>query len=381
MIYLDYAATTPMSPQALKIYEQVASSYFGNANSLHDAGSEAEQLLSASAKGLSSLIGAQPKDMHFTSGATEGNFLGIMALLSSTEGDHIITSRMEHSSVSNVFDHLESKGYRVSRIGVDENGFYDTEELKQEITKDTCLASLQLVNSEIGVIQDLRNISGILKSAGILLHTDAVQAFGRLELKVEELGVDALTISAHKFYGPKGTGALYLDHRIDWQPVMPVSPGRRKLKEGTPDVPAIVAMLTAAKEVYEDREEEQQRLKDFSNGLKKQLHSLPYEVIIEADHDQTVPNIMGIRFPGMEGQFLMLECNQAGMGISTGSACKVGSEEPSIAMKALKRSTQEAQQFVRLSFGRATKKNVIPEIVEKLNVILNRHFEKVKEHH
>jgi cysteine desulfurase len=288
---------------------------------------------------------------------------------------------MEHSSVSNVFDHLEKNGYRVSRLGVDEKGFYDTKELKQMINKDTCLASLQLVNSEIGVIQDLSELSQILRSHDILLHTDAVQAFGRLELNVEELGVDALTISAHKFYGPKGTGALYLDHRVDWKPVMPVSSGRRKLKEGTPDVPGIVAMLTAAKEVCSEREAEQQRLKELSHELKNQIRSLPYEVIFEADHEQTVPNILGMRFPGMEGQFLMLECNQAGMGISTGSACKVGSEEPSVAMKALKRNAQEAQQFVRLSFGRGTKKDVIPEIVEKLNVILNRHFEKVKEHH
>ncbi|MFN1835060.1 IscS subfamily cysteine desulfurase [Balneola sp. MJW-20] len=380
MIYLDYAATTPMSAQAKKIYEQVATTYYGNANSLHDPGSDAKQLLNASASTLADLVHADPLEIHFTSSATEANYLGIMALLSAKEGNHIITSVMEHSSVANVFDHLERQGYIVSRINVDDKGRLDMDHLKREIRKDTVMASIQYVNSELGVIQDIEQISDILNNAGVLIHTDAVQAFGRLPLDTGKLNIHGLTISGHKFYGPKGVGALYISNKADWKPVMPVSPGKRKLKEGTADVPSIVSMVTAAKEIQADMLNEQARISEFSKLLSDELRRLPYEMIIESDHDQKVPNILGLRFPGIEGQYLMLECNQSGMAISTGSACNIGSEEPSTTMKALNRSAQEAQQFVRLSFGLGSKKEQIPEIVQKMNVILKRHFNKVKEH-
>lgn len=380
MIYLDYAATTPMSSQSRQIFDQVAETYYGNANSLHDAGSEARQLLDASAATLAKLINAEPGEIHFTSGATEANYLGIMALLSAVKGDHLITSTVEHSSVSNVFHFLEEKGYSVSRIGVDQNGLLDLEQLKKMIRPTTAMASIQFVNSELGVIQNIREISEILNSEGILFHTDAVQAFGRLPINVGETGPDALSISGHKFYGPKGVGALYISNKVDWKPVLPVSPGKRKLREGTADVPSIVSMLSAAKEIHSDMKKEQKRITEFRNDLLDAFQQLPYEMHIEADHDKKVPNILGVRFPGIEGQYLMLECNQSGLAISTGSACIAGSEEPSVTMKALGRSTQEAQQFVRLSFGRDSKKEQIPEIVQKMNVILNRHFSKIKEH-
>lgn len=380
MIYLDYAATTPMSSQSRQIFDQVAETYYGNANSLHDAGSEARQLLEASHINLAKLINAGSGEIHFTSGATEANYLGIMALLSAGKGDHIITSSVEHSSVSNVFRHLEVKGYSVSRIGVDQNGMLDLKQLKKEIRPGTALASIQYVNSELGVIQDINEISEILHSKGVLFHSDAVQAFGRLPVDVERSGLDGLSVSGHKFYGPKGVGALYISNEVDWEPVIPVSPGKRKLRDGTADVPSIVSMLSAAKEIHADMKQEQKRITEFRDLLIHSFEELPYEVIIEADHDKTVPNILGLRFPGIEGQYLMLECNQAGLAISTGSACKAGSEEPSVTMKALGRSAQEAQQFVRLSFGRDSKKEQIPEIVQKMNVILERHFSKIKEH-
>ncbi|MAO66393.1 MAG: cysteine desulfurase [Balneola sp.] len=380
MIYLDHAATTPISDKALEVYLNVARHYFGNPSSMHDEGSSAEQILEASKKTLAVTLNARPKDVFFTSGASESSFLAIYSLLKARDGKHIITTPIEHSSVRNIFIKLEREGYEVSTVSVDEFGQVDLGELRSLVREDTALASVQHVNSEIGTIQDLEAIGKFLHSKNILLHSDCVQSFGRIPLNINSLNVDALSISGHKIYGPKGVGAVWMNPKANWKPVFPDSDNQHKFKPGTSDVPSIAAFATAAKQVTQNSPKEQERIGSFRKKLITELQQLPFECEILEHAEHKVPNILGLRFPGMEGQFLMLECNQAGLAISTGSACQVGSEKPNKTMTAIGKSEQEAREFIRLSFGKENSEEQISQIIQKMNVILERHFQKVNHH-
>jgi cysteine desulfurase len=377
MIYLDHAATTPISDKALEVYLNVAKHYFGNASSMHDEGSSAEQILEAAKKTVAITLNARPKDIFFTSGASESSFLAIYSLLNARDGNHIITTDIEHSSVRNIFQKLQFEGYDVSTVSVDRFGRIDFEDLKSLVRDDTVLASIQHVNSEIGTVQDLGMIGEFLHSKNVLFHSDCVQSFGRIPLDINALNVDAISISGHKIYGPKGVGAVWMNPKENWKPVFPDSDNQNKFKPGTSDVPSIAAFATAAKNITQNSPKEQERISSFRNELISELEQLPFECEIIAHPAHNVPNILGLRFPGMEGQFLMLEANQAGLAISTGSACQVGSEKPNKTMTAIGKSEQESREFVRLSFGRKNSVDQISQIIQKMNVILDRHFQKV----
>lgn len=377
MIYLDHAATTPMSRKALEVYVNVAKHYFGNASSLHDEGSAAKQVLQASAKTIALTLNARPKDIFFTSGATEGNNLAINSLLKAKSGKHIITTEVEHSSVRNVFLKLESEGYEITKLSVDEFGQVSLDQLEDSIRNETALVSIQHVNPEIGAIQEIQELGALLHKKKIPLHSDCVQSYGRLPLDVEALNVDAMTISSHKIYGPKGAGAVWVNPKAEWRPVFPDQDNTSRFRPGTADVASIAAFATAAKETTSDMEAEQERVRVFKDKLLSEINTMGFEVKLEGGSRQSVPNIMGLRFPGMEGQFMMLECNQAGLAISTGSACQAGSDKPNNTMMALGKNEQEAREFIRLSFGKENEELQIPLIIEKMSGILKRHFDKV----
>lgn len=381
MIYLDYAATTPLSKKAGEVFTHVASQYFGNASSLHDVGSSAKQIFEASAKAIAQVINANGKDVYFTSGASEANFLAIQALLDGCKkkGKHLITTKIEHASVKDVFEKLESQGFEVTWLGTNERGEILLEELKSSVREDTILVSIQHANSEIGTIQNLKEMGAFLKEEDILLHTDAVQTFGKIAIDVAGLNIDALSVSAHKIYGPKGIGAVWLNPDAEWIPFFEDHSQTKKLKTGTDNVPGAASFATATKEIVAGMAAETQRLKELRTSFLSQLNQLEHSVVVEGESPNQLPNIIGLRYPGMEGQFLMLECNQAGLAISTGSACQVGSEEPNRTMKALGRSDEEAREFVRISFGQFVKEDHLKEIIDKIDTILTRHFRKVRQ--
>ncbi len=380
MIYLDYAATTPISDKALEVYVNVAKHYFGNASSLHDTGSSAKQIKEASAKTIAKALNAEAKDLHFTSGASESNFLAIKALLDGCKsgGKHIITSAIEHASVRDVFGKLEQEGYKISWLGVDKTGIVQIEELKKLLSEETVLVSIQHINSEIGTIQPIKEIGKFLKSKGVLFHSDAVQSFGKIAVDVQDLTIDALSVSAHKIYGPKGVGAVWMDPEAEWNPFLDEPQQKKKLKTGTDNVPGIAAFATAAKESTADLTNEFLRVTNIKSEFVRKLSALDHTFVIEGNSGNESPFILGLRFPGIEGQYFMLECNQAGLAISTGSACQVGSEKPNRTMKALGRSDEEAREFVRFSFGKNVKEDHLDEIVGKIDTILKRHFNKVR---
>ena len=258
MIYLDYAATTPISDKALEVYARVAKNFYGNTSSLHDVGSSAKQIKEASAKIIATLLNAEAKDIHFTSGASESNFLGIQALVDATsgKGKHIITTKIEHSSVVQVFKKLEQNGYTVSWLDVNEFGKIEPNEVKKSVRGDTILVSIQHINSEIGTIQPIKEIGAFLKEKNILFHTDAVQSLGKILVDVKEMGIDALSVSAHKIYGPKGVGAVWINPEREWVPFFADIHQTKRLKTGTVNVPGIAAFAATVKEGFEEMEAE-----------------------------------------------------------------------------------------------------------------------------
>lgn len=379
MIYLDFAATTPIHPQVLDVYSQVASRYFGNASSLHDEGSSAKQIIDASTKVIATALNGSPKGITFTSGATESNYLAIQALLDGRSDDRkeIISSKMEHSSVINVLERLAEQGYSIQWVNIHSDGRIDMQHLEELLSEKTALLSIQHINSELGVIQPIEEIGRILVGSGVLFHSDCVQSFGKIPIDVDAWNLDAISISAHKIYGPKGIGAVWVNPDTEWKPLFEDPNQRKSIRFGTANTPGIAAFAAAVKMMVSNQSSELKRLSSLRSNMIQGLIKTGHTIVVEGSENHQSPYILGIRFPGLEGQFLMLECSQAGLAISTGSACQVGSEAPNRSMKAIGRSDEEARQFVRLSFGLDVKEHHIPEIIEKIDIILKRHFSKV----
>ena len=380
MIYLDYAATTPMSEQALTTYMKVAREYYGNASSLHEEGSRAQQIVTASKQVIAQSLGASDRHLHFVSGATEGNFLAIYSLLESVKKqdssmNHILCSPIEHDSVLRVMKRLKAEGWVVEYLPLLADGRVCIDQLKERLTTSTSLIAVQLVNSELGTFEPVKEIAEIARKMDIKVHCDAVQAFGKIPIDVQALGVHSLSISAHKIYGPQGIGAVWLSPNVQWNEFFPSS-SSKKFRPGTLAVPSIAAFAAASREAIDEMDAEFVRMQHLREAWVKALHDMSNPPIIEGAEGTShqSPYILGLRFPGIEGQYLMLKCDQAGVGISTGSACQSGMDETNVSMKALGKNEQEAREFVRISFGKDHYVEEIPHIIEEIRTIVDRHY-------
>ncbi|WP_439097799.1 IscS subfamily cysteine desulfurase [Gottfriedia luciferensis] len=376
LIYLDYAATTPMSEEAIETFVTASKNYFGNERSLHDIGSKASLLLEACRKQLAGFINASPASIYFTSGGTESNLIAIQTLLKSTKkvGKHILTTTLEHSSISNYLKVLEEQGYEVSYLPVTNSGIISLEVIENAIREDTVLGIFQHVNSEIGAIQPINEIANLFNSSNILLHCDCVQSFGKIAIDVSKYEISSLSISGHKLYGPKGIGALYLNPKLTCQPIYPGTSHESGIRPGTVNVPAIASFVTATGHIIKNQDEEQKRCHYLKNVLKSQLQDVQHLVKFEGSDGECIPNIIGMRIIGLEGQFVMLECNRHQFAISTGSACAIGMQKPSETMLAIGRDPHEAKQFFRVSVGKQTTKEDLVKFSSVLKLIINQNF-------
>ncbi|HDX9588977.1 TPA: IscS subfamily cysteine desulfurase [Bacillus pseudomycoides] len=354
MIYMDYAATTPMSKEALETYTKAAEHYFGNEQSLHDIGGTASSLLQSCRQTLATMIGGKEQGVFFTSGGSESNYLAIQSLLNTQGGKHIITTPIEHASIRNYFRLLQKQGYEITEIPVDSFGMIQLDELERAITKQTALASIQHGNSEIGTLQPIAEIGAILKKHNVLFHTDCVQTFGKIPIHVEEMNIDSLSISAHKIYGPKGVGACYINPQVRFGEVFPGTSHERGFRPGTVNVPGIASFITAAQLILQNNQEKMGRLQEYRTYFIKQLQTLSLKIQIEGHSTSCLPHIIGVTIKGIEGQYTMLECNRRGIAISTGSACQIGKQVPSKTMLAIGKEYDEAKQYIRFSFGHQT---------------------------
>ena len=374
MKYFDFAATTPLDPEAAEVYVKVATEFFGNSSSLHDIGGQSAALLENCREELANLVGIDKKGLFFTSGGTEGNFLAIEALLSSPKknGNHIIAGIAEHSSIHGILHRLKEAGYEVTLIPLHSNGLIDLELLANSIKPDTILVALQHVNSEIGTIQPIAEIAQICNANGIHLHSDFVQSFGKIDVKTVAPLVSSFSFSGHKIYGPKGIGGVYVDPDINWEPFFPGSTHEGGFRPGTSNVPAIAAMTVAAQKITANLQEDIHKYRKLRKVLIESLEPLKEKVkIYQAEDASQLANIIGLRISGIEGQWMMLECNRLGFAISTGSACQMGMQSPAKVTQALGLTTTEAKEFIRISFGHSTSLEDVVKLGESIVTIVH----------
>ncbi|PAE13876.1 cysteine desulfurase [Niallia circulans] len=365
MKYFDYAATTSLDPDAASTYVEVACKYFGNSNSLHDMGDTASRIVENCRDEWGRLINVDKNGIYFTSGGTESNFLILHSLLMGTkkEGKHLITSTAEHASIHSAMHVLAEKGYEITYLPLSKTGLIDTRLLEETIRPDTVLVSIQHVNSEIGAIQPIKEISTICKRYHILYHSDMVQSFGKIEVKEVTPYVDALSLSSHKFYGPKGVGIAYINPNVPWIPLVLNGSHENGFRSGTVNTAGIASMTVAAQKACSTISKNETKLSKFRKLFTEMI---PKESVTIFECTDQYPGIIGLRAKGIEGQWLMLECNRRGFAISTGSACQVGKQAPSNTMEAFGLAVQEAKEFVRISMGKDTKEDDVRDLANTI---------------
>lgn len=373
MIYFDFAATTPLDPVAAEVFVQASTEYFGNSSSLHDIGGHSQDLLENCREELANLLGINKKGLYFTSGGSEGNFLAIEALLSAPKktGKHIIAGLAEHSSIHGVLNRLD--GYNITFLPLNSSGLIDVEELERSITSETILVTVQHVNSEIGTIQPIEEIGRICLEHDIHFHSDFVQSFGKINLRNIPQLVSSFSFSGHKIYGPKGVGGVYVDPAISWKAFFPGSSHEKGFRPGTLNVPGIAAMTAAAQKINDRMGKNHDKYLELRAAFMDSLKPIKEFVHVhQAESVSQLPSIIGLRISGIEGQWMMLECNRYGFAISTGSACQIGMQSPAKVTQALGLSTQEAKEFIRISFGTSTKREDVIKLGETIVGIVNK---------
>lgn len=373
MIYFDYAASCPLDPKAAEVFIHASSNYYGNSQSLHDYGEKSQHLLEHCRLEMAKLLHVNADGVFFTSGGTESNYLAIQALLSSTSntGKHIIAGIAEHASIHSALNRLTADGYRISYIPYTEAGTIDLEILEANILPETALAIFQHANAEIGTIQPLEEIAALCKKHQILLHCDCVHSFGKADVKAAAENADSIAISAHKFYGPKGIGAVYIRPSIRWKSYYPGTSHENGFRPGTVNVPAAAAMTAAAQIAYDSLGESHQHAEQLRASFIEQLSPVKDQLLIYGgEREKQIASTIGLRIFGMEGQLVMLECNRQGYAISTGSACKSGMHEISKTMQAFGLEDKRGKEFIRISFGRETTIDDIEKLAKAIVSIM-----------
>jgi len=375
-IYMDYHATTPVDPRVLEAMIPYFTGKFGNAASRnHPFGWEAEEAVEAARKQMADLIGANAKELIFTSGATESNNLAIKgaAEMYREKGNHIITCVTEHKAVVDTCKKLEKQGLRVTYLPVQKDGRISLDELRASITDKTILITIMTANNEIGVIQPIAEIGAIAKEKGILFHTDAVQAVGKVPFDVTAMKADLVSISAHKIYGPKGVGALYVRRRNPRVLLAEQISGgghERGMRSGTLNVPGIVGLGKAAELCRLEMQQDTDRLRKLRDRLNEGLHRNLDEIYINGSMEHRLPHNLNISFAYVEGESLLMGIND--VAVSSGSACTSASLEPSYVLKALGAGDDLAHSSIRFGLGRWTTEEEVDYVIDKLTKVVRR---------
>jgi cysteine desulfurase len=375
-IYMDYHATTPVDPRVLEAMLPFFTEHFGNAASRnHHFGWEAESAVETGRKQVADLIGANVKEIIFTSGATESNNLAIkgVAEMYREKGNHIITCVTEHKAVIDTCKKLEKQGARVTYLPVQKDGRISLDDLRGAITDKTILITIMTANNEIGVVQPIAEIGVIAKEKGILFHTDAVQAVGKIPVDVTASKVDLLSLSAHKMYGPKGVGALYVRRRNPRVLLSEQISGgghERGMRSGTLNVPGIVGLGKAAAIAKAEMATESERLRKLRDRLNEKFHAGLDEIYINGSMEHRLPHNLNISFAYVEGESLLMGIND--VAVSSGSACTSASLEPSYVLKALGAGDDLAHSSIRFGLGRWTTEEEVDYVVEKLTTVVRR---------
>ncbi len=358
-IYLDHSATTPVDPRVANAMARSVAENFGNPSSVHGFGQQARAAVDRARRELAALVNARPNEIIFTSGGTEANNLAIRGVCqgSTGAGRHIVTLSIEHPSVRGVCAALERDGWEVTRLPVYENGIVRIEDVRDAVRPDTDLVTVMLANNEIGTVQPISEIGALVRerrAAGqkLFLHTDAVQAAGRMPLNVEDLGCDLLTLSAHKLYAPKGVGTLYTRRGVRLMGQNVGGHQERERRAGTENVPGIVAFGEAARIAREELLQRSAHDAGLRNKFERKIMELIPDVVMNGDRERRLPHLSNISFRYIEGEGLLINLDLQGVAVSTGSACSSGTLEPSPVIRALGVDDEIARGSIRFSFGK-----------------------------
>ncbi len=373
MIYADNAATTKMSEAALNAMISVIRENYGNPSSLYSIGQQAKETLEEARQAVAEVIGAEPREILFTSGGSEADNQAIRsaAELGRKAGKmHIISSAFEHHAVLHTLEKLKKEGFEITLLDVHENGIVRPEEVKAAIREDTCLVTIMFANNEIGTIQPIREIGGICRKHGVLFHTDAVQAVGHVPINVTEDQIDLLSASAHKFHGPKGVGFLYARKGIRLTNLIEGGAQESGKRAGTENVPGIAAMAAALRESAGAMERNAALLTEKRNRLIRGLNQIPHSAL-NGDAERRLPGNVNFCFEGIEGESLLLLLDDKGIEASSGSACTSGSLDPSHVLLAIGRVHDVAHGSLRLSIGEDLTDGDIDYMIRSVTEVVN----------
>lgn len=378
-IYLDYQSTTPMDPRVIEAMVDCMKNDFGNPHSrTHSLGWKSEELVEIARKKVARVINADPKEIFFTSGATESNNIaikGAASFLSASGKNHLITTSTEHKCVINSVRDLEQEGFTATFLPVQKNGIIDLDQLESSITDKTCLVSAMGVNNEIGVIQPLAEIGKICRKKGVFFHTDCAQAFGKIPLDVAAMNIDLMSISGHKIYGPKGIGAIYIRRkpRVRIKPIFSGGGQERGIRSGTTPTPLVVGFGVACEIAQNEMQKDHDHIKKLSDKFYDAIMNLTH-IYLNGDRDKRIPGNLNFSFAGIEGESMIMAIKD--LAVSSGSACTSASLEPSYVLHSLGVSDELAHTSIRFGIGRFTTEkeidyaiSLIREKVGKLRAI------------
>ncbi len=391
-IYLDYSATTPLDRSVADVIQEHLKNTYGNASSVHFYGRTAKVVLEESREVIAKSIGAETAEIFFSAGGTESDNHALMGVALSQRRkngkDHIIVSAIEHHAVLDCAEYLQELGFRISYIPVDENGFVNPNDIEKLITEKTCIVSVMHANNETGAIQPIKEIAEITQKHKITFHSDTVQTIGKIPVHVNELGVDLLAISAHKIYGPKGIGAIYIRKGTEVDALLHGGTQERKNRAGTENIPLIAGFAKAMEVAEQNRDELFLHTVHLKSNLKNKIQSTLDGIIFNSDDERSLPHIVSVSLDSslydVESESLLLNMDLRGVAVSSGSACTSGSVQPSHVLLAMGRDAKTTQATIRFSFGKFTTIDEVEKageifcsIVQSLPKVTTHHVFKV----
>jgi cysteine desulfurase len=374
-IYVDHAATSPIHPSVAEVMLEVMKNTFGNPSSIHSYGREARRIIDESRVIFASSIGAKPTEVIITSGGTEADNYAIVGIAESYQhlGKHVITTQIEHHAVLHTCQQLEKRGFEVTYLSVDESGKISLSELKEALREDTILVSIMYGNNEVGTIQPIKEIAELLKDSKALLHTDAVQAYGIIPIDVKELGIDLMSVSAHKLNGPKGIGFLYASEGVSLSPRFFGGEQERKRRPGTENVAAIAGFKQAVLIAQDEMMEKQKQYLHFKKLFINKLEELTIDFHQNGLLENSLPHVLNLSFPGTDVEAMLVNLDLAGIAASSGSACTAGSINPSHVLVAMHgKDSESIRNSIRFSFGLYNTENQIIHIANEVAKIVKR---------
>jgi len=377
-VYLDHAATTPVDERVLEAMKPYFTEQFGNANSTHQLGSSAKVAVEEAREKVAEIIGAEPAEIIFTSGGTESDNTAIKGVARATGKKEIITSPLEHHAVLHSVECQKRYGVQPVYLEPDARGVIAPEKVEKAIGEETAIVTLMHVNNEIGSVNPVKEIAEVCRERGVPFHSDTVQSIGKLPVDVDEIGLDFLSLSAHKIYGPKGVGVMYMRHGTPWIPWMHGGSQERRRRGGTLNVPGIVGLAKALELITEERLDHLKHFRELRNRLEKGLNdAFPEIAQINGDPENGVPHIINISFSkpgggGLDGEMLLLNLDVEGICVSSGSACTSGAVEPSHVLSGIGLEPEIANSSIRISLGKDNTPEDIDYLLEKLEMVVNR---------